>query len=95
MTEPQMPVSSSDPLSRRTFLHTLGAVSGGLMLTGLPQVQAQSASSTPFQLKAPEPTPKYGGTDVSISVGRGWGGYGHRHGHYGGYRYGGYSRWHR
>ena len=40
----------------------------------------------------------YGGTDVSISVGRGWGGYGHRHGHYGGYRYGGYSgysRWHR
>ncbi len=62
MTEPQIPVSYSDPMSRRTFLHTLGAVSGSLMLTGLPQVQAQSASSTPFQLKAPEPTPKYGGT---------------------------------
>ena len=49
-------------MSRRTFLHTLGAVSGSLMLAGLPQVQAQSASSTTFQLKAPEPMPKYGGT---------------------------------
>jgi peptide/nickel transport system substrate-binding protein len=62
MTEAQIPVSYSDPMSRRTFLHTLGAVSGSLMLAGLPQVQAQSASSTTFQLKAPEPAPKYGGT---------------------------------
>ena len=62
MTEPQMLVSYSDPMSRRTFLHTLGTMSGGLVLAGLPQVQAQSFSPTTFQLKAPEPTPKYGGT---------------------------------
>jgi hypothetical protein len=51
----------------------------------------------------PYPYPYYGGyagADVSVSIGRGWGGYGHHHhhGHYGGFRYGGYSghsRWHR
>jgi hypothetical protein len=41
----------------------------------------------------------YGGADVSVSIGRSWGAYGHHHhhhhGHYGGFRYGGYSRWRR
>jgi len=49
---------------RRTFLKTLGIASGSLMLSGLPSLHAQIGQSgtATFQLKAPEPNPKYGGT---------------------------------
>lgn len=60
--EPHIPIYLTDPMPRRTFLHTLGAVSGGLMLAGLPLGHTQSSAQANFQLKAPEPSPKYGGT---------------------------------
>src|SRR5215475_8581911 len=64
MTEPQTPVYLADGMPRRTFLQTLGIVSGSLMLSGLPTLQAQTGPSgtATFQLQAPEPNPKYGGT---------------------------------
>src|SRR4030095_4315875 len=64
MTEPQTPVYLADGMPRRTFLKTLGLASGSLMLSGLPSLQAQTGPSgtSTFQLKAPEPNPKYGGT---------------------------------
>lgn len=64
MTEPQTPVYLSGGMPRRTFLKTLGVASGRLMLAGLPDLHAQSgaAGTAAFQLKAPEPNPKYGGT---------------------------------
>jgi len=51
-------------MPRRTFLKTLGVASGSLMLSRLPSLQAQTGPSgtSTFQLKAPEPNPKYGGT---------------------------------
>ena len=64
MTEPQIPIYLADGMPRRTFMKTLGIASGSLMLSGLPSLQAQTGQSgtSPFQLKAPEPNPKYGGT---------------------------------
>jgi peptide/nickel transport system substrate-binding protein len=64
MTERQTPVYFADGMQRRTFLKTLGVASGSLMLAGLPSPQAQTGQSgmSSFQLKAPEPNPKYGGT---------------------------------
>src|SRR5712692_5418056 len=64
MTERQTPVYFADGMQRRTFLKTLGVASGSLMLAGLPSLQAQTGQSgqSSFQLKAPEPNPKYGGT---------------------------------
>src|SRR5215468_756724 len=64
MTAPQTPIYLTDGMQRRTFLKTLGIASGSLMLSGLPSLQAQTgqASMATFQLKAPEPNPKYGGT---------------------------------
>src|SRR5437660_12911408 len=48
----------------RFFLHTLGIVSASLLLSGLPTLQAQTGQpgTSTFQLQAPEPNPKYGGT---------------------------------
>src|SRR6266851_6237293 len=64
MTEPQTPIYLADGMPRRMFLKTLGIASGSLMLSGLPSLQAQTGQSgtSTFQLKAPEPNPKYGGT---------------------------------
>src|SRR5919205_3174105 len=64
MTEPQIPIYFADGMPRRTFLQTLGIASGSLMLSGLPSLQAQTgpSSTSTFQLQAPEPRPKYGGT---------------------------------
>src|SRR5262249_60353036 len=63
MIEPQTPVYFADGMPRRTFLKTLGIASSSLMLSGLPSLQAQTGQSgtSTFQLKAPEPNPKYGG----------------------------------
>ena len=63
MAAPQTPVYLDDGIHRRTFLKTLGIASGSVMLSGLPSLQAQTgqASTATFQLKAPEPNPKYGG----------------------------------
>jgi peptide/nickel transport system substrate-binding protein len=52
-------------MNRRTFLRSLGIATGGLALaTQVPQAYAQGASppGPGFQLKAPEPHPKSGGT---------------------------------
>src|SRR5215475_11683338 len=64
MAEPQIPIYLADGIRRRRVLKTLGIASGSLMLSGLPSLHAQSAQSgtSAFQLKAPEPNPKYGGT---------------------------------
>src|SRR5262244_1627957 len=64
MMEPQTPIYFADGMPRRTFLKTLGIASSSLMLSGLPSLQAQTGQSgtSTFQLKAPEPNPKYGGT---------------------------------
>src|SRR6266699_3106403 len=64
MIEPQPPIYLADGIHRRTFLKTLGIASGSLMLSGLPSLHAQIGKSgtATFQLKAPEPNPKYGGT---------------------------------
>ncbi len=64
MIEPKTPIYLADGMPRRTFLQTLGVASGSLLLSGLPSLQAQTGQSGPstFQLKAPEPNPKYGGT---------------------------------
>src|SRR4029434_2344688 len=64
MTEPQTPVYLAEGMPRRTVPKTLGIASGSLMLSGLPSPQAQTGQSgtAPFQLKAPEPNRKYGGT---------------------------------
>src|SRR6266487_3684940 len=63
MAEPQTPIYLADGMYRRTFLKTLGIASGSLMLSGLPSLHAQIGQSgtATFQLKAPEPNPKYGG----------------------------------
>src|SRR5499433_3531788 len=64
MLEPQTPIYFADGMPRRTFLQTLGIASSSLMLSGLPSLQAQTgqAGTSTFQLKAPEPNPKFGGT---------------------------------
>src|SRR2546429_7363078 len=64
MAAPQTPKYLADGIHRRTFLKTLGIASGSLMLSGLPSLHAQIGQSgtATFQLKAPEPNPKYGGT---------------------------------
>ena len=64
MTEPQTLIDMADSLRRRTFLKTLGMASGSLILSGLPSLRAQTGQSgtSTFQLRAPEPNPKYGGT---------------------------------
>jgi peptide/nickel transport system substrate-binding protein len=52
-------------INRRTFLRSLGIATGGLVLaTQFPQAYAQGAKppGPDFQLKAPEPNPKSGGT---------------------------------
>jgi ABC-type transport system substrate-binding protein len=48
-------------MQRRTFLKTVGLASGSLVLGGLPAQAARTDMST-FQLRAPEPNAKYGGT---------------------------------
>ena len=51
-------------MTRRTFLQALGITSGGLVVSRFPGLRtpiAQAQEST-FQLRAPEPNPKYGGT---------------------------------
>src|SRR5882672_12829306 len=64
MTEPRIPIYHRAGIQRRAFLKTLGLASGSLMLSGLPSLLAQTgqSGSSPFQLQAPEPHPKYGGT---------------------------------
>jgi len=64
MTESKTPIYLADGMPRRRFLKTLGVASGSLVLAGLPSLQAQTGQSgtSTFQLKAPEPNPKYGGT---------------------------------
>jgi ABC-type transport system substrate-binding protein len=52
-------------MNRRTFLKTIGIVSGGVVLASQMPVRRVRAASPPgpdFQLKAPEPNPKSGGT---------------------------------
>jgi peptide/nickel transport system substrate-binding protein len=52
-------------MSRRVFLKTLGIASGSAILASqMPALRTLAANpeSTTFQLKAPEPHPKYGGT---------------------------------
>jgi peptide/nickel transport system substrate-binding protein len=58
-------ITQADAMNRRTFLHSLGIATGGLVFASqLPHAQAQGANppGPDFQLKAPEPNPKYGGT---------------------------------
>jgi ABC-type transport system substrate-binding protein len=51
-------------MPRRTFLKTVGIASGSVMLGGLPALpaQAEKTDMSAFQLRAPEPNAKYGGT---------------------------------
>jgi ABC-type transport system substrate-binding protein len=61
MSEAQSPVYLAAAMPRRTFLKTAGLVSGSVVLGSLPAQAAKTDMST-FQLRAPEPSPKYGGT---------------------------------
>ena len=61
MSEPQTPVYLPGQMQRRTFLKAVGLASGHLVFGGLPS-QAARTDMSAFQLRAPEPTPKYGGT---------------------------------
>jgi ABC-type transport system substrate-binding protein len=51
-------------MTRRTFLKALGIASGGLVVSPFPGVSIRPAwtQDAPFQLRAPEPNAKYGGT---------------------------------
>jgi peptide/nickel transport system substrate-binding protein len=65
MPEHQPHIGGIDNITRRTFLSTLGLLSGGVILGSQILVhRAHAAASTgaEFQLKAPEPRPKAGGT---------------------------------
>jgi peptide/nickel transport system substrate-binding protein len=58
-------ITQAEAINRRTFLQSLGIATGGLVFASrLPHVHAQEANppGPDFQLKAPEPNPKYGGT---------------------------------
>jgi peptide/nickel transport system substrate-binding protein len=64
MAAPSRHLTPAFPLNRRTFLSSLGISAGGLILAAQsprPQAQAATAPGSDFQLKAPEPHPKYGG----------------------------------
>ena len=59
------PNKQAGAMNRRTFLQSLGAATGGLVLASqLPRAHAQGANppGPDFQLKAAEPSPKSGGT---------------------------------
>src|SRR2546428_1644590 len=64
MAEPQTPIYLADGMYRRTCLSGFGIASGSRRLSGLPSLPAQTGQSgtSTFQLQAPEPNPKYGGT---------------------------------
>ena len=65
MPDHQPHMRGVDTITRRAFLRTLGIVSGSVVLAShMPARQARAAESpgAGFQLKAPEPNPKSGGT---------------------------------
>jgi peptide/nickel transport system substrate-binding protein len=65
MAEQPRLIALAPAMNRRTFLQSLGIATGGLVLaTQFPQAYAQGAKppGPDFQLKAPEPNPKPGGT---------------------------------
>jgi peptide/nickel transport system substrate-binding protein len=65
MPDHQPYLEGDDAITRRTFLRTLGLVSGGAVLASRIPVRRVHAAASPgadFQLKAPEPNPKAGGT---------------------------------
>ncbi len=52
-------------MNRRVFLHSLGLTAGSMVIAShgrSPRARAASSPGPDFQLKAPEPHPKYGGT---------------------------------
>jgi peptide/nickel transport system substrate-binding protein len=64
---PHQPIhlQGAQAMTRRAFLQRLGGISGSVVIASyLPRWQAQAATppGPDFQLKAPEPQPKYGGT---------------------------------
>jgi peptide/nickel transport system substrate-binding protein len=65
MADLPRPIKPLEAMNRRTFLRSLGLVTGGLIMTSqLPRARAQVAKvpGPDFQLKAAEPHPKSGGT---------------------------------
>jgi peptide/nickel transport system substrate-binding protein len=65
MADPRRRQSDVRRMTRRTFMHTLGLAAGSAMLASpLParRARAGEAEAPAFQLKAPEPHPKSGGT---------------------------------
>jgi ABC-type transport system substrate-binding protein len=65
MAEQPRLIASAPAMNRRTFLQSLGITTGGLVLaTQFPRAYAQGVNppGPEFQLRAPEPNPKSGGT---------------------------------
>jgi peptide/nickel transport system substrate-binding protein len=64
MSALHIPVYLMESMRRRTFLKTLGLTGGSLVLAGLPglSAHAEKTDMSAFQLRAPEASPKYGGT---------------------------------
>src|SRR5262245_14589226 len=65
MAEQPRLIASAPAMNRRTFLQSLGLTIGGLVLaTQFPRAYAQGVNppGREFQLRAPEPNPKSGGT---------------------------------
>ncbi|HXH10945.1 MAG TPA: ABC transporter substrate-binding protein [Alphaproteobacteria bacterium] len=65
MPDQAIQMTSADVVSRRAFLKALGIATGSaLMSAQMPSSRARAANPTgpDFQLRAPEPNPKYGGT---------------------------------
>ena len=65
MAEQPRLIASAPAMNRRTFLQSLGITTGGLVLaTQFLRTYAQGANppGPEFQLRAPEPNPKPGGT---------------------------------
>jgi peptide/nickel transport system substrate-binding protein len=65
MSDQGLQMRLADGMSRRMFLKTLGIASGSAILASqMPALRTFAANpeGTTFQLKAPEPHPKYGGT---------------------------------
>src|SRR6266511_1698563 len=65
MSDPSIHSRVVSGMNRRTFLKTIGMSSGSLMAAShLPRARALAgqADAPAFQLQAPEPNPKYGGT---------------------------------
>src|SRR6266511_5824700 len=65
MSDPSIHSRVVSGMNRRTFLKTIGMASGSLMAAShLPRARALAgqADAPAFQLQAPEPNPKYGGT---------------------------------